>query len=390
MPDAERGYIGALRGLNALADRVTAISQPGSLPIYAGVILTVAALVPLWALVGGDAWPGWPDIVDHPAHVPIAALLIGAALSAAVVRRRFSAALFLGVVGYGMTALFIVQGAPDLALTQVAIETLSTVLFVLVLRRLPDGFTWTAMTTPRRALRAAVALSVAASVFVLALVMVNPSRSTEVSQWMVENAEPQGHGRNIVNVILVDFRGFDTLGELAVLVSAAIGTVALARAGRRPRSRRAAPSRVRTLVTLDVSVRLVFAAVMVGSVYLLFAGHNRPGGGFVGGIVAGAAVALRYVSGGIDAVRRLSRARPWTVLGSGLLVSVATAITPLLVGDPVMSNAYVTLDLPLFGSVKITSATVFDIGVYLAVVGLALMVFESFGDDPQPAEEGRR
>ena len=135
------------------------------------------------------------------------------------------------------------------------------------------------------------------------------------------------------------------------------------------------------LVTIDVSVRIVFAAVMVGSLWLLFAGHNQPGGGFVGGIVAGAAVSLRYVAGGLAEVRRLSRGQPWMVLGAGLLIAVTTAIVPLLLGGAVLETGSFTLDLPLLGSMKVTSALVFDIGVYLAVIGLAMMVFESFGDD---------
>ncbi|QXC59169.1 DUF4040 domain-containing protein [Aquihabitans sp. G128] len=427
LPDGGRAYVGALRGLNVLADRVTAIAQPGSLPIYAGVILLTAAVLPLWALTTGASWPGLPRWVETPAHVPVAIVLVGAALAASVVRRRFSAALFLGVAGYAMAALFVVQGAPDLALTQVAIETLSTVLFVLVLRRLPDRFGWAGgaaagsgdpadgttphdsrMTGRQRALRVGVAVAVAGSVFVLALVMAAPEHPTPTTEQVVARAEPDGHGRNVVNVILVDFRGFDTLGEIFVLASAAIGTVALARAGRRPGTAsspsaastaaatgppgrggdgepgdRTAPAiRLGRLVTLDVSVRVVFAAVMVGSVYLLFAGHNQPGGGFVGGILAGAAVALRYVAGGIGDVRRLSRARPWTVLGAGLVTSVGTAVAPLLLGDPVLSSAYRKVDLPVLGSVSLSSAAIFDIGVYLVVLGLALMVFESFGDDP--------
>lgn len=449
LPDAGDVYAGALRGVNVLANRVTSFSQPGSLPVYAGVILTVAAVLPLWALTTGESWAGWPDLVDSPVHVPVAAVLIGSALAASVVRRRFSAALFLGVTGYAMAALFVVQGAPDLALTQVAIETLSTVLFVLVLWRMPDRFSWASARTPhgashdavddvgtdgttehdsdvvmtrvQRSLRVGVAACVGVSVFVLAMIMTmtGSGDARPVSDWMIDNAEPQGHGQNIVNVILVDFRGFDTMGELTVLVSAAIGTVALARAGpyrgvprsrrplwtaRSPASRSLAsgssgdssvehgadgaadrPSQrgdLRRFVTLDVSARVVFAAVMVGSIYLLFAGHNQPGGGFVGGIVAGAAVSLLYVAGGIDDVRRLSRARPWTVLGGGLLLSLLTAAAPLLVGDPILSNDYVAFDLAVLGDVKITSASVFDLGVYFTVLGLALMVFESFGDGP--------
>jgi multicomponent Na+:H+ antiporter subunit A len=122
---------------------------------------------------------------------------------------------------------------------------------------------------------------------------------------------------------------------------------------------------------------------MVGSIYLLFAGHNQPGGGFVGGIVAGAAVALRYVAGGIDDVRSLSRAHPWTVLGAGLLLSATTAVIPVLAGASPLEAAKFETDLPLLGHLKVTSALPFDIGVYLLVLGLVLMVFESFGDDPQ-------
>jgi multicomponent Na+:H+ antiporter subunit A len=148
--------------------------------------------------------------------------------------------LFLGVVGYGMAALFVVQGAPDLALTQVAIETLSTVLFVLVLRRLPGQFERRA-TQQRRVIRLAIASTVAAGVFAFALLSSAGRTAPPISDAMVEDALPAGNGRNVVNVILVDFRGLDTLGEITVLAAAAIGAVALARAGRRPRAVRAGP-----------------------------------------------------------------------------------------------------------------------------------------------------
>ncbi len=144
-----------------------------------------------------------------------------------------------------------------------------------------------------------------------------------------------------------------------------------------------ARSGVRRIVVVDVAVRIVFMAVMVGSIYLLFAGHNQPGGGFVGGIVAGAAIALRYVAGGIDDVRSLSRAHPWTVLGTGLLISAITVAVPMLGGGAPLESGMWEADFPLLGHVKVTSALAFDIGVYLLVIGLVLMVFESFGDDPR-------
>ena len=143
---------------------------------------------------------------------------------------------------------------------------------------------------------------------------------------------------------------------------------------------------MRRLVILDRSVRVIFHAVLVASVWLLFAGHNQPGGGFVGGLMAGAAVAMHYVAGGIDEVRRISRFRPWTILGTGLLIAGATASAPLLVGDRVLESALFTWHAPLLGTVKTTSALPFDVGVYLLVVGLILMVFEAFGDEPAPEQ----
>ncbi|MPY92879.1 MAG: DUF4040 domain-containing protein [Acidimicrobiia bacterium] len=239
LPSGGDAYVASLRGLNTLANRATGVVQNGSLPVYTGVILLTAAVLPASALLAGGWWPGWPDLVGAPAQVPVAVLLIGAAIGSAVIRRRFSAALLLGVAGYAMAALFVVQGAPDLALTQAAIETLTTVIFVLVLRRLPDRFERHSARVGR-AFRVAVASTVGVTVFAF-MIVASTSRTAEpVSNEMVERALPDGHGRNVVNVILVDFRGLDTLGEITVLAAAAIGAVALARAGRVPARARAA------------------------------------------------------------------------------------------------------------------------------------------------------
>ncbi len=403
LPSATEGYRKTLQGLNTVANRVTRVAPPGSLPIYLGVILVTAAVRPGAALLSGVWWPGWPDLVTTPMHVAVIAIILAFGLAATAVHRRFSAALFLGMAGYGMAGLFLVQGAPDLALTQVAIETLTTVLFVLVLRRLPDRFE-TRGAAEHRQLRRVVSVGVGVLVFFLALAVGVELPETDVSDAMIAQSYPEADGRNVVNVILVDFRGYDTLGEMTVLTAGAIGTVALARAGRRRPPAAAAtnadttagsspatetlppPVQLRRLINVDVSVRIVFAAVMIGSLWLLFAGHNQPGGGFAGGIVAGAAVALRYASGGIDEVRRLSRGRPWIVLGAGVLVSVVTALVPIVLGQSVLESTAWTFDLPLLGEVKVPSPLFFDVGVYLAVIGLALMVFESFGDDAPPTE----
>lgn len=227
-------YDSVVRGLLQTAARTTGIAQSGSLPIYAAVIFSVAAIVPLVGMLLGTWWPGWPDMVGRLAHIPIAAVLVGGALAATMATRRFAAALLLGVVGYGMAILFVIQGAPDLALTQFAVETLSVVVFLLVLRQLPDRF-------ERRkpafgpVVRMAVSASVGLFVVLMGIAASGARTEAPVSQEMSERALPDGDGRNIVNVILVDIRGMDTMGEITVLVVAAIGVTALARAGSTPR-----------------------------------------------------------------------------------------------------------------------------------------------------------
>ena len=147
-------------------------------------------------------------------------------------------------------------------------------------------------------------------------------------------------------------------------------------------------------VILETSVRLVFHTVLLFGVYLLFAGHNQPGGGFVGGLVAAAALALRYIAGGLDEVRPLLPFRPWSYLSIGLLLILGTAMAPLLFGNPPVDHQSVEWNLALLGKVKATSATIFDAGVYLIVVGLMLMVLEGLGEDvraepTKPAEPRR-
>ncbi|MCU0261195.1 MAG: hypothetical protein MUE78_09270 [Ilumatobacteraceae bacterium] len=141
---------------------------------------------------------------------------------------------------------------------------------------------------------------------------------------------------------------------------------------------------MKQLRIVDTSVRVLYHSIFVLSLYFLFAGHNQPGGGFAGGLTAGAAISLRYIARGVGSVRRAFPVQPWTILGSGLLLSATVAIVPLLLGGAVLEHDDVTVELPLLGTVKATTALPFDIGVYLLVLGLTLMAFEAFGDEPEP------
>ncbi len=144
---------------------------------------------------------------------------------------------------------------------------------------------------------------------------------------------------------------------------------------------------MRHSLIVDVSTRLVTISTVVLSLYLLAAGHNQPGGGFIGGLVGGAAIALAYVGGGLERVRAFTRFQPWTILGAGLVVAATAAVVPLLVGGAILEQDFVKFDLPVLGSIKATSALVFDTGVYAVVVGMVFMAFEALGEEDAPEGE---
>ncbi|MCB1026697.1 MAG: DUF4040 domain-containing protein, partial [Microthrixaceae bacterium] len=232
MAVGDSAYLGSLRLLNQTADRVTGIVQSGSLPTYVGVVLVTVVTVPGVALIGELQGQTLPRFADSPGEVAVTALIVVAAAAAALIRRRLSAVLCLGAVGYGMSLLYVLRGAPDLALTQLGIETLGAVLFVLVLRVLPNEFRERA-TPLGRVVRLAISGAVGVFVFIFALVASGARTARPVSDEFLARSVSEGGGSNVVNVILVDFRGFDTLGEITVLTVAALGLVALGRAGAR-------------------------------------------------------------------------------------------------------------------------------------------------------------
>lgn len=225
-PEMTHAYRRGLTWLNEIADRVTAAVQPGSLPVYLGMVLSTLLLLPGALLVTGFRLPSDLSLADSPLQLVVALVVIAAAGGTAVARRRLTAVLMLGAVGYGMAVLFIIQGAPDLALTQLLVETLTLGIFVIVLRQLPDEFTQPAWKFGR-GLR--VALSAGVGVFVAALALWSStarSGGTGAEEFLTR-ALPEGGGRNVVNVILTDFRALDTLGEITVLVVVAVGVASL-------------------------------------------------------------------------------------------------------------------------------------------------------------------
>ena len=221
LPQADMVFATTIRGLIGGADRISGVIQNGSLPTYLATILAVAVLLPasaLWRLNGvGLPEPG------SAVEALIAVMIVAATVGLLLVRRRFAAIILLGAVGYGLAGLFLILGGPDLAVTQLLVETLVIGLFALVLRQLPAGFGRLKL----QPLRLAVAASVAVFVFGLGLGFGAITPEPTVTDGYLEQSVPKAAGENVVNVILVDFHGLDTLGEITVLAVAAIGAAGL-------------------------------------------------------------------------------------------------------------------------------------------------------------------
>jgi multicomponent Na+:H+ antiporter subunit A len=230
VPEARAAYRRSLRGLFELADRTVSIVQPGSLPIYLGVILLTLVVLPGSVLLGGVPL-GVDQLASSPLQLVVAIAVVAAALGTAVVRRRLSTVILLGGVGFGVAVLFVLQGAPDLALTQLLIDTLSIGIFVLVLRRLPENFTQPVFRLGN-GVRIVISLAVGGLVTVLALAVTSARTGTGAAAEFLARSLPEGGGKNVVNVILTDFRALDTLGEVTVLAVAAIGVLSMVRANR--------------------------------------------------------------------------------------------------------------------------------------------------------------
>jgi multicomponent Na+:H+ antiporter subunit A len=415
VPSAAHVYQLTMRGVDRLALETTGAFQRGSLPALLSIILGVLVVLPGIQLLRGVTWPEELRWYDTPAQPAIALLVLFAALATTRARRRLRAVFLVSVTGYGCAMLFLLHGAPDLALTQVLVETVTLVVFVLVLRRLSGKFPDDPSVLNRR-LRAVLGAAVGLVVAGIALTASAVRNRGPAGEGLVERAVDYGGGNNIVNVILVDVRAWDTMGELSVVLVAATGVASLVflreeallrvrrqlRASWRRRSQtvRAAATRRwlssveeldprRRSTIFEVVTRLVFHTIVLWSAYLLFSGHNNPGGGFAAGLVAGLALTLRYLAGRGYELRVAAPVMPGLLLGSGLAIAVSSAVLPMFFGYEALRTFIVDLSLPVFGEVHLVTSLLFDVGVYLVVIGLMLDILRSLGSelDDQIAEE---
>ncbi|HTN63800.1 MAG TPA: hydrogen gas-evolving membrane-bound hydrogenase subunit E, partial [Devosia sp.] len=324
---------------------------------------------------------------------------IGAAIQAKY--HRLVALMLMGGAGLATCITFVWFSAPDLALTQLLVEVVTTVLILLGLRWLPkrdqDANIDMAKSRGarfRRVRDVVLAVLFGSGMAVMAYAVMTREAPESIAQFFLENAYALGGGRNVVNVILVDFRGFDTLGEITVLGIVALTTFALLRRFRpaadsieRPEQQRiqsgfeadrsadAEGSIVSDFLFVpSIIMRWLFPVIIVLALYLFLRGHDQPGGGFIAGITMSIAFVLQYLAGGTRWVEDRLRILPVYWIGSGLLLALLTGAGAWLFGAPFLTSSFQYLDLPLLGKVPMASALLFDLGVFVLVVGATVLI----------------
>ncbi|MFM7275215.1 MAG: monovalent cation/H+ antiporter subunit A, partial [Gammaproteobacteria bacterium] len=385
-------FLNGQRAVAGAARSATQYLQNGRLQHYLSllILLTLAAGalpfllgVPYSTPAAGVSAAPWPLV---------AVVLIGivAALGAvAMHRQRLLALVLLGAVGLVVSLLFVVLSAPDLALTQLLVEVVTVVLMMLALYWLPQEGAAEGAPFLRNARKMRDALIAAAaglgSAALCYLVLARPLDS--VSPYFLQTSVPEGGGSNVVNVILVDYRGYDTMGEITVLGIAGLVIYSLL-AGFMPATAPGAssartedddgPTAREPLLLMIVSRLLLPLAVLV-SLFLFLRGHNQPGGGFIAGLVLSIAMILLFVANGERWVEDRMRIdfRSW--IGWGLLVAGLSGIGSWFLGSPFLTSTYDYPDIWPFGPVPLASAAVFDLGVYLTVTGATMVTLTAIG-----------
>jgi multicomponent K+:H+ antiporter subunit A len=397
-PEAKPAFDAAVAALARGAAWAIARLQNGSLPDYLAAFVTTVLVAGTVAFLSAAPLAAGTRAILPVTPVALVAWAMLVFAAVATVRwhgDRLTGILLTSVVGLVVSLAFLQLSAPDLGLTQISVEVVTTILLLLALAYLPK-------TTPReqaplRRLRDGV-LAVGAGLGVTGLLYAVLTRDfTTIADYYLATTKPLGGGYNAVNVVIVDYRGYDTFGEIIVLGIAALTIVALldtalrGDCGRRlaawPTPFQAAEAHPLVLV---VATRVLLPFALVVAFFIYLRGHNEPGGGFVAGLVIAIALLMQYLASGYGwAARRLS-IDYHVVMALGVAIAGATGIAAWLAGAPFLTSAYAYPVLPIIGEVGLASAMAFDLGVALTVVGvivLALAGLARIGEvvEPRPA-----
>lgn len=383
--------INAKKFFNKLMDKITRSSikvsrifDKGSLQNAVAWIIFSAIIISMFGflsfnsqLLGNRALMA----VDFVSVTVILMLIIAAITTVIMHRRRIVSLVVIGVVGLTVALIFIKFSAPDLALTQISVEIVTIILLLLAMYFLPQK-------TPKEVSKSRIwrdlALAIFSGVGVTLFTMMVLSREFDpISNYFLNNSVPGGGGTNVVNVILVDFRGFDTLGEVVVLGLAGLGIYSMLQGFTLPAPANDISGRewcgdVHPVI-LQTFTRLIMPLMIMVAVYILLRGHNLPGGGFIAGLIASVSLIVMHLSNGIEWTKKRLPVDMHLVIGFGLLIATATGLVAMVLGYPFLTSAFTHIQWPVIGEFEVASAIAFDLGVFLVVIGATVMSLVQLG-----------
>lgn len=399
--DAKSMFDWLLERVAGWSARLTASLHDGAMTRYAAIFMAVVVLAGVTAWLGGTA-PA-PERQFLPiAAVPTIGVILLIVATAAIIRfhhNRLLALIFIGVIGLIVSLSFGYLSAPDLALTQASVEVVTIILLLLALNFLPKTTPLESSTGQRiRDGGLAVLAGLGAGLLTYQIQASNVSQAS-ISSYHLANAKPGGGGTNVVNVILVDFRGFDTFGEIIVLGIAALVIYALTEsllsgpAGRWLANRPADMGEAgdRHPLMMVIATRVMMPIALLVAVFIFLRGHNSPGGGFIAGLVVSIALLMQYMASGFDWAAARQKYPYHGIIAAGIFAALVTGLVSLFLGYPFLTSSYGYFKLPFIETFELATAMAFDAGVFLCVVGAVMLALESLsriahrsGERPSP------
>ncbi|SMX22876.1 monovalent cation/H+ antiporter subunit A [Boseongicola aestuarii] len=384
-PEAKEIFEWLVDSVAGLSRRITDISHNGAISRYLAIFVVTSVAVGAAAFFGSGLAAPTRGLLSVPPVIAVGwFMLIVATVSVVMMHHsRFRALVLIGVIGLTISAGFVYLSAPDLALTQISVETVTIMLLLLALHFLPKS-------TPKESplglkIRdGVIAVLAGAGVAGLAYAFMLRDIGT-ISDFHIANSYEGGGGTNVVNVILVDFRGYDTYGEIIVLGIAGLIIYAVMHAlldgpaSRRLRNVDYSQDRSRDrhpLMMVVVTRVLMPLAAMVG-LYIFLRGHNEPGGGFVAGLVIAIALLMQYMASGFAWTQARQRIQYHAMIGTGVVIAGLTGIGSWLFGSPFLTSSYTYIHLPPIEEFEVATAMLFDLGVFLTVLGAVMLMLYS-------------
>jgi multicomponent K+:H+ antiporter subunit A len=390
------------RGIEAFASAARMVSEAihtGSLPRTLFVLFLSALALGIEAVSHGGHAAGTRETIPATpvAVMAWAVLVVGTGAVVAAETQRFLALVYISTIGLVVSLAFVYLSAPDLALTQISVEVVTILLLLLALNLLPKE-PGSLCSVPARLRDGALAVTAGAGVAWLAYEVLTRQPRDPISAYHWAMSKPGGGGTNVVNVILVDFRGFDTFGEIIVLGIAAIGIYALLKTAIWGESGRRLlawiPDQIRSPerhpMMLVVAGRVILPLALSVALYIFLRGHNLPGGGFIAGLVFSIALLIQYMASGFEWTEERRRMDRHSLISAGVLIAAATGLGSIAFGEPFLTSTYTYVHLPLIGEIELATAMLFDIGVALTVVGAVMLALAQLSGAAQRAEKLER